>query len=264
MRHDGPMSPAGGRARGPRHAGRRAAALAAAAVALTACSDGADVTAATPSPARAALEEASGLVEASEAAAAAPSSGPATPAPTRSPTGSGPAEVQADQAAPGSPTAAPTAAATSADLPFPADRRQDVQEPSADASLTLVAVRTSAQDGFDRVVFEYSGTGTPGWTARYDDDPAQQGSGDAVEVPGSTALVVLVEGAGLPTDTGVDFYGGPRRLAGDDLAVVTEVAVGSTFEGVDDHVVGTTDQQPFRVFSLEDPPRVVVDVVGDG
>ena len=83
-------------------------------------------------------------------------------------------------------------------------------------------------------------------------------------MPGPTGLVVLVRGAGLPFDTGVDFYGGPRRLDGDDLAVVTEVAVGSTFEGVDDHVVGTTGRAPFRVFSLEDPPRVVVDVVDQG
>ena len=42
--------------------------------------------------------------------------------------------------------------------------------------------------------------------------------------------------------------------------MVTEVAFDGTFEGTTVAFVGTTDEVPFRVYSLSSPTRVVLEV----
>ncbi|WP_456935397.1 AMIN-like domain-containing (lipo)protein [Geodermatophilus sp. SYSU D00684] len=144
--------------------------------------------------------------------------------------------------------------------PFPADTAPDTEEASADASGNVTAIRIGRHDGFDRVVFEFGGTGTPGWDVRYTDDPSRQGSGEPVELAGDATLQVTVTGVGYPPDTGVDEYAGPRRLAARDTEVVTEVYFDGTFEGVTAALVGTESEAPFRVHLLEDPARIVLEV----
>ncbi|MGY1772732.1 AMIN-like domain-containing (lipo)protein [Blastococcus sp. SYSU D00813] len=143
--------------------------------------------------------------------------------------------------------------------PFPSDAQPDQQEASAGAQVTVTDVRTGRHDGFDRVVFEVAGEGLPGWDVRYVDDPTSQGSGEPVEVAGEAVLMVTLTGVGYPFDTGVDQFepGGP--VAGSGTAV-TEVVLGATFEGTTEAFVGTTAESPFRVYLLEGPTRVVVEV----
>ena len=52
---------------------------------------------------------------------------------------------------------------------FPANAEPDTEAASADAPVTVSDLRAGRQDGFDRVVFEVGGTGTPGWDVRYVD-----------------------------------------------------------------------------------------------
>ncbi|MGY1740796.1 MULTISPECIES: AMIN-like domain-containing (lipo)protein [unclassified Blastococcus] len=144
--------------------------------------------------------------------------------------------------------------------PFPSDLRPDEQDASADARVTVSDIRTGRHDGFDRVVFEVGGAGLPGWDVRYVDDPASQGSGDPVDVAGDAVLQVTITGAGYPYDTGVEEFSGPDPLPGSGTAVVTEVAFDATFEGTTVAFVGTTARSPFRVYLLEGPARVVVEV----
>lgn len=137
----------------------------------------------------------------------------------------------------------------------------DTADPSGDALVTVTDIRIGRHTGFDRVVFEVDGTGTPGWDARYVDDPASQGSGDPVDVEGEAALQVTLTGIGLPHDTGVEEWSGPDPLSISETRTVTEVAWDATFEGQSVAFIGTTTEAPFRVFLLEDPVRVVVEVV---
>ncbi|MEX5720745.1 AMIN-like domain-containing (lipo)protein [Geodermatophilus maliterrae] len=143
---------------------------------------------------------------------------------------------------------------------FPANTEPDTAEASSDARVTVADIRTGRHDGFDRVVFEVDGTGTPGWDVRYVDAASSQGSGEPVDVAGDAVLQVTVTGAGYPYDTGVEEYAGPDPLPGQGTATVTEVAFDATFEGTTVAFVGTRAQAPFRVYLLEDPSRIVVEV----
>ena len=145
--------------------------------------------------------------------------------------------------------------------PFPANTDPDTGQASAGASLTVTDVRTGHHDGFDRVVFDLGGTGTPGWDVRYVDQAISQGKGDTLPVAGSAILQVTISGVGYPTETGIPEYDGSTPLPGHDTDVVTEVVWDSTFEGTSVAFIGTTARAPFRVYALAQPTRIVVDVV---
>jgi hypothetical protein len=143
--------------------------------------------------------------------------------------------------------------------PFVADSEADTEAASADASLTVSDIRIGGHDGFDRVVFELGGTGTPGWNVQYVDAASSQGSGTAVGVTGDAILQVTLTGAGYPYDTGVEeFARGPLTSA--ESTVVSEVVWDATFEGTSVAFIGATAKYPFRVYALTDPARVVVEV----
>ncbi len=146
---------------------------------------------------------------------------------------------------------------------FPGNAEPDTAEASAGARVTVSDIRIGRHDGFDRVVFEVGGEGTPGWDVRYEDQASSQGSGDAVEVAGEAVLQVTVTGAGYPYETGVEeVQRGP--LSASDTETVTETVFDSTFEGTTLAFVGTKAQAPFRVYLLEAPTRVVLEVAHTG
>jgi hypothetical protein len=144
--------------------------------------------------------------------------------------------------------------------PFSADVSGDTAEPSSDARVTVRDIRIGRHDGFDRVVFEVGGTGTPGWDVRYVGEAVSQGSGDPVAVGGAAVLRIGITGVEGVPHTGEEEYSGPDPLAAAGTEVVTEVAFDATFEGTTVAFVGMTAQAPFRVYLLEDPARVVLEV----
>lgn len=161
-----------------------------------------------------------------------------------------------------SPTAGPSDEADDAAIPFPATADPVSQEPSAGAKLTVTDIRVGRHDGFDRVVFELGGSGTPGWTVRYVDQPTDDGSGNPVGLDGDAFLEVFITGTGYPMDTGVTEYSGPNPLDAEGTAEVEQVLYRGVFEGQTQAFVGIDDddREPFRVFTLQDPTRVVVDL----
>ena len=180
---------------------------------------------------------------------------PETSASSSSPT----AEESASGAVSESTSAATGEEGTAAAPDLPADVEPDTADPSADARVTVSDIRIGAHDGFDRVVLDVGGTGTPGWDVRYVDAATAQGSGNPVDVAGDAVLQVTLTGAGYPYDTGVEEYaGGPLTSA--DTTVLTEVVWDATYEGTSLAFLGTTGQYPFRVYSLTGPTRVVVDI----
>ncbi len=186
------------------------------------------------------------------------------PAASEGTTTSSPAPSASSSTAAGATTAASTVEEASAPssnaAPFPANTDPDTGEASADARVTVSDVRVGRQDGFDRVVFEVAGTGTPGWRVEYVDSASAQGSGAPVDVAGDAVLQVTLTGAGYPYDTGVEEFPTrtPVRAAG--TRSVTEVVFGGTFEGTSEAFVGTTGRTPFRAYALSNPARVVVEV----
>jgi hypothetical protein len=182
---------------------------------------------------------------------------------TTSPTASASSEPTESGAAESS-SANPDADASTDASGFPGDVQPDTQAASADARVTGTEIRTGRQDGFDRVVFEVGGTGTPGWDVRYVDQATSQGRGEPIDVAGEAVLQVTLTGVGYPYDTGVDEWTGPNPLPGNGTQEVTEVAWDGTFEGTSVAFIGTKAQAPFRVYALENPARVVVEVAGQG
>lgn len=162
-------------------------------------------------------------------------------------------------AAPSEPTGVDGNGSTDAP-PFPANEQPDIAPPSADAALTVRDIRLGRHDGFDRVVFEVGGTGTPGWHVRYVDAASSQGSGDPVAVAGNAVLQVTLTGMGYPYDTGVPEWSVSERLAAADTETVTEVVFDGTFEATTVAFVGTRARTAFRVYLIGDPVRVVVEV----
>jgi hypothetical protein len=147
--------------------------------------------------------------------------------------------------------------------PFPGDTEADVADPAAPEGLTLTAVRTGRHEGFDRVVFEFAGTGTPGWSVEYVDTPSSQGDGSVVDVPGRAFLQVTLQGTSYPYDSGAqEVARGPVAVSG--TQVVDGVFYDATFEGSSVAWIGTGDRVPFRVYALTGPSRVVVDVSDAG
>ena len=124
----------------------------------------------------------------------------------------------------------------------------------------MTEIRTGLHDGYDRVVFEAAGNGTPGWDVRYVDQASGQGKGDNIPVRGGAILQVTINGVGYPTETGIEEVDGSAPLPGNGTEVVTEVVWDTTFEGTSVAFVGLTEETPFRVYLLENPARVVIDV----
>lgn len=147
--------------------------------------------------------------------------------------------------------------------PFPANTEPDTGTASSGALLSVTDMRIGRHDGFDRVVLELDGTGTPGWDVRYVDSASSQGSGEPIDVEGSAILQVVLTGVGYPDDTGVEEYSGPRRRSIPETETVTEAVFDATFEGQTVAFVGTTAEVPFRVYLLEDPVRVVLEVADE-
>lgn len=131
--------------------------------------------------------------------------------------------------------------------------------PEEPARLMVTDVRTGSHAGFDRVVFDLIGEGSPGWFIDYTDNPTQQGSGNAIEYQGATALNVNIDGTVYPFDLGMeDPQIGTVPGTG---SVVTEVVSGGTFEGRSQFVIGLNGPHDYSVTVLEDPHRLVIDVL---
>ena len=201
------------------------------------------------------------------------SAGTALSAGSPSPSGSPSVPVSASASGPvgGTASAAPEDAPADAPSATPSpfgSTGVDEQGPDGGGPLSVVAVRVGNHDGYDRVVIELQAKdgvrAEAGWRAEYTDTPTEDGSGAPIEVEGQSALVLSVRGVGYPFDTGVEEYSGPERVAGRGTQVVTEVVMGSVYEGQYQVTIGVQQRSAYRVLQLQDPTRVVVDIATAG
>ena len=133
------------------------------------------------------------------------------------------------------------------------------QDSGAPHQQLITGVRLASHENFDRVVFDLVGSGSPGWITEFDAEPTHQNSAAPIDYEGSTALQVTLTGI-----TPIAEDGSTQPLpdaAPVEGRVITEVVNGSIFEGHAQFVIGLEVNSPYSVSLLEDPQRVVVDVL---
>ncbi|WP_433659095.1 AMIN-like domain-containing (lipo)protein [Nocardia sp. CA-128927] len=132
---------------------------------------------------------------------------------------------------------------------------------SGDAGLTVTDIRIGHQPGFDRVVYDLGGKGTPGWIVQYADRAVQDGSGKLIEVAGNSILEVQILGSAYPFDSAVTPYAGPDPATDPSVPGIAGVYRTTVFEGTTQSFIGVNADRPgFTVSTLTNPTRLVIDI----
>lgn len=122
---------------------------------------------------------------------------------------------------------------------------------------TVRSIRVAKHEGYDRLVVDLDGR-APAWRASYQLRFFQDGSGAPVPIRGVSGLQVVLQAQGhdqnyRPT------YTGPR-ISRSHLPTLKEWAVTGDFEGQFTLGLALNKRAAYRVFSLSNPTRLVIDV----
>ena len=120
----------------------------------------------------------------------------------------------------------------------------------------LRIVRAAKQDGFDRVVFEFA-DGVPSFSVNYSPLPIYaEGTMAKVKISGTAVIVVSFH---FYYGEHADIYQGfPRATL--NLPELLQIKDIDGTEGVMAFALDLTKRQPFRVQTLSNPARLVVDL----
>lgn len=121
----------------------------------------------------------------------------------------------------------------------------------------LVAVRAAHHPGMDRVVFEFAGGLPSSRSASYVSQLLGDASGLPVRIAGRAVLKMRFSFANAHDSAGRATA--PSRVAYNLPNLMSLVRAGD-FEAVVTYGIGLMSQQPYRMFTLTGPPRVVVDI----
>jgi len=147
--------------------------------------------------------------------------------------------AQADQ---GTPTSTTTRTATHAPQPAP----------------HVMGIRTGEHPTFDRVVIDLRGA-APGYRIGYVKKVRADGSGKVVDTRGRAHLLVRLMPANAHHENGRPTYSGPNRFTV-DYPALREVAFAGDFEATVSIALGISHKNGFRVLTLRNPTRIVVDI----
>lgn len=114
------------------------------------------------------------------------------------------------------------------------------------------------QGGWDRIVFEFSGPNLPPATIGYVASASQCGSGAAVTLKGAAILNVRFSQAASHDSAGQQTF--VRKQIPGPGTTILEALASCDFEGVVSWAVGIKAQQRFKVTTLQNPTRLVIDV----
>jgi hypothetical protein len=130
---------------------------------------------------------------------------------------------------------------------------------SPSTSPVVTAIRVGHHAGFDRVVIQLRGR-TPGFDVKYVTNLHADPSDKVVNLLGPASLQFIVTpAAGFNPTNGHSTLTTPERTKW-RLDQVRETAVIGDFEGVFTLGVGLARKAPFRVLTLQNPTRIVVDI----
>jgi len=117
-------------------------------------------------------------------------------------------------------------------------------------------LRVASQKSFDRVVIEFA-DGVPSFSIKYDKPPIyDEGTMKPIELSGATPLVVTFAFYyGEHTEI---YQGFPKGKL--DLSVLREIKNIDSSEGVMAYAFDLQSLHPFRVSTLDNPARLVVDI----
>ncbi len=122
----------------------------------------------------------------------------------------------------------------------------------------IVGLRVAEHRRFDRIVIDVQGR-RPSFTVRYVDQLNYDGSGDAVPLNGRRKLALALNPARAHDDMGHNVYKGPR-LRQYGLPMLRGVAFTGDFEGVVSFGFTARRKNGYRIFTLTNPSRVVIDL----
>lgn len=123
----------------------------------------------------------------------------------------------------------------------------------------LLVVRTGSHDGFDRIVMSFGSAPLPGYRVEYVDPPVHAcGSGAEVDLPGTGFLSIRMQPAVAHNEQGHSTVG--QRDQSFELPVLLGLRLTCDFEADVTWVAALRTPNPFRVFELESPNRIVIDV----
>jgi len=131
------------------------------------------------------------------------------------------------------------------------------------APTSIVNVRAGRHTCFDRLVVDLAGGNPAGYHVRYVPRVLTQAKGDALRLRGGAFLEVVVEAPTNNVDTGASTYNprNPNELRNvRGWRTFRQIAFGGSFEGYTTIGLGVRARLPFRVFTLPNPGRVVIDV----
>ncbi|HXN91555.1 MAG TPA: hypothetical protein VN906_08725 [Candidatus Sulfotelmatobacter sp.] len=178
------------------------------------------------------------------------------------------------------PSLAPSAAVSPADTPtsIASAPRISVSEPPispptppgtnlpafacADASggktgvANTITARVGEQPGYDRFVLQMDSI-VPQYTVKRQATAVftQGASGQTVQLSGSAGILITVKSA-----TGASTFTGPRYFVQADYQVLKEARETQDFEGTVSWGLGLSRSVCMRVFTLNDPARLIVDL----
>jgi hypothetical protein len=120
----------------------------------------------------------------------------------------------------------------------------------------VVGLRFARHEGFDRVVVDISGH-RPGYQTLFADKLSYDPSARPVPLKGKYKMYLVLRPAATYSADGTGLYDGPV-LERPDFPSLKGIALTGSWEG-DTSLGFTSRTRPYRVFTLTDPSRVVVD-----
>jgi len=145
-----------------------------------------------------------------------------------------------------------------ADQAAPTGTQTRTVERSPRPTPQVVDVRTGKHATFDRVVIDLDGKAS-GYKVGYVKQVREDGSGKVVDTRGRANLLVRLTPADAHDGNGHATYDGPRRFTV-GYPALREVAFAGDFEATVSIALGISHKSGFRVMTLSNPTRIVVDV----
>ena len=188
----------------------------------------------------------------------------ATPTPAAASATSSATQGGSSTASPPPATAPPAATVDGTVAPQNPGSRDPVTTKSNPDPLTAVALLKDVRmgvhpenGGWERIVFEFEG-GLPPADVRYVASDSQCGSGQPVALKGAAVLRVRFMTAAAHTDAGQVTFG--KQTVPGPGNTILEAKQSCDFEAVLTWAAGLKAQQNFKVTTLQNPSRLVIDV----
>ncbi len=125
----------------------------------------------------------------------------------------------------------------------------------------ITEVRAAAHDGFDRLVFQFSGALPSHTFVQWSPRITRDGSGEVLPAAGSAFLQIGLSGVTGYTGSHSSTFGALRRSVG--LPNLNQVVHGGEFEGMVSFGAALMSRTSYSVSTLTSPSRVVIDIRND-